>query len=314
MIQDLNCWILNILTKNGQIVLLCHFRGSTDGSKFVGWLGEAGQNDSAVVLKEILTMKPDDNSFSASFLVNGSNEWIPAETDFKTAVHPFGRCKAVKPPPNVRYHDIESLSISLLKNRTIKVILRDPNSVWLYPTAFQTRGDKMEMSFGGEGRKMSSMYKQYKAKMSWTYHVEGDPLLQCRNYNLNFTFNDCVKEELHNLFFKELGCIPPLFTENNMKVCQKKFNISEFEEVKIKMMFWKIYEKYRPVNCETPCSKMVVETQLMYEDSFKTPVLDLIFHPEVEVTRSTFSLTFERLLADLGGSVSGELNLLKFPD
>ena len=50
---------------------------------------------------------------------------------------------------------------------------------------------------------------------------------------------------------------------------------------------------------------MVAETQLMYEDSFQTPILDLIFDPEVELTRSTFSLTFERLLADLGGSVSG---------
>ena len=248
-------------------------------------------------------MKIDDDSFSASFLVNGSNEWISAETDFKMPVHPFGRCKVIKPPTGVLYHDIESLSVSLLKNKTIKVILRDPNSVWFYPTAFQTRGDLMEMSFGGG--KTTFMYKQYKAKMWWTYHVEGDPLLQCRNYNLNYTFNDCVKEELDNLLLKQLGCIPPLFTEDSVKVCKKRFNLSEFEEVKIKRMFWKIYEKHRPVNCQPACSKMVVETQLMYKDSFPTPTLDVIFHPEVEVTRSTFSLTFERLLADLGGSVSG---------
>ena len=286
-----------------------YFRGSTDGSKFVGWLGTAGENDSSKVLNDILTMKLDDNSFSASFLVNGSNGWISAETDFKTPVHPFGRCKAVKPPAGVLYHDVESLSIKLKnktqKNKTIKVILRDPNSVWLYPTAFQTRGDHMEMSFGGEGTNTTSMYKQFKARMSWTYHVEGDPLLQCRDYNSNFTLNDCVKEELHNLFMKELGCIPPLFTENGMNICQKPFNLSQFEEVKTKRMFWKIYEKYRPLDCQAACSKVVVETQLMYEDSFPNPTLDLIFHPEVEVTRSTFSLTFERLLADLGGSVSG---------
>ena len=293
------------LGSDWQIKFFPFFRGSTDGSRFVGWLGTAGQNDSAAVLNDILTMKLDDNSFSASFLVNGSDGWISAETYFKTPVHPFGRCKAVKPPPGVLYHDIESLSISLLKNRTIKIILRDPDAVWLYPTAFQTRGDQMEMSFGGEGTKTTFMYKQYKARMSWTYHVEGDPSLQCRDYNMNFTLNDCVKEELHNLFMKELGCIPPLFTENSMKICQKTFNLSQFEEVKIKRMFWKIYEKYKPLGCQPACSNGVVETQLMYEDSFPNPVLDLIFHPEVEVTRSTFSLTPERLLADLGGSVSG---------
>ena len=254
-------------------------------------------------MNDILTMKLDDSIFSASFLVNGSDEWISAETYFKTPVHPFGRCKGVKPPPGVLYHDIESLSISLVKNNTIKVILRDPNTVWLYPTAFQARGDHMEMSFGAKEGK--TMFKQYKAKISWTYHVEGDPLLQCRNYNLNYTLNDCVKEELHNLLMKELGCVPPLFTENSMKICQKVFNLSQIEEVKMKRMFWKIYEKYRPLDCQVPCSKMVAETQLMYEDSFQTPILDLIFDPEVELTRSTFSLTFERLLADLGGSVSG---------
>ena len=89
----------------------------------------------------------------------------------------------MKPPQGVPYKSVESLSITLLERKTIKVILRDLNSVWLYPTAFQTRGDKMELSFG---TKNISVYKQYKAKMSWTHHVEGDPLFQCRKYEANF--------------------------------------------------------------------------------------------------------------------------------
>ena len=61
------------LGSDWQIKFFPFFRGSTDGSRFVGWLGTAGQNDSAAVLNDILTMKLDDNSFSASFLVNGRN-------------------------------------------------------------------------------------------------------------------------------------------------------------------------------------------------------------------------------------------------
>ena len=289
-------------------VFLFSIRGSTDGSNFLGWIGSGGRNDSLMILEDILAMKLDDKIFSASFLVNGSDEWISAETDFKTPVHPLGRCKAVKPPRGVPHHELDSLSISLLKNRTTKLILRDPNSVWFYPTAFQTRGDRIKMGFGGETQKKTPMYKQYKAKMSWTHHVEGDPLLKCRKYSTNYTLNDCVRDELQNLFMKVLGCVPPLFTEDGTKVCQQKFNLSEFDEVRIKRMFWKIYEKYRPLNCPAPCSKLTVETELMYEDSFPTPTLDLIFHPEVEVTRSTFSLTLGNLLANLGGSVSGRQN------
>ena len=143
----------------------------------------------------------------------------------------------------------------------------------------------MELSFG---TKNISVYKQYKAKMSWTHHVEGDPLFQCRKYEANFTLNDCVRDELHNLFLKELSCIPPLFTENRAIMCQKRFNFSTIEDNRIKRMFWRIYEKYRPLNCPSLCSKMTVETQLMYEDSFPTPTLDLIFDPEVEVSWSDF--------------------------
>merc|ERR1712107_512355 len=93
-------------------------------------------------------------------------------------------------------------------------------------------------------------------------------------------------------------------------MCQKRFNFSTIEDNRIKRMFWRIYEKYRPLNCPSPCSKMTVETQLMYEDSFPTPTLDLIFDPEVEVNQSSFTVTVERLLADLGGSVSGGRTLL----
>ena len=100
--------------------------------------------------------------------------------------------------------------------------------------------------------------------------------------------NDCVRDELHKLFLKELSCIPPLFTENRAIMCQKRFNFSTIEDNRIKRMFWRIYEKYRPLNCPSLCSKMTVETQLMYEDSFPTPTLDLIFDPEVEVSWSDF--------------------------
>ena len=232
-------------------------------------------------------MKLGDKSFSASFLVKGSDQWIPAEVNLKPPVHPFGRCKALKPPQGVPYKSVESLSITLLERKTIKVILRDLNSVWLYPTAFQTRGDKMELSFGA---KNASVYKQYKAKMSWTHHVEGDPLFQCRKYEANFTLNDCIRDELHKLFLKELSCIPPLFTENRVIMCQKRFNLSPKEDNRIKRMFWRIYEKYKPLNCPSPCSKIMVETQLMHEDSFPTPTLDLIFDPEVEVSWPDFPL------------------------
>ena len=32
------------------------------------------------------SMKPDDKSFSASFLVRGSDQWIPAESNLKPPV------------------------------------------------------------------------------------------------------------------------------------------------------------------------------------------------------------------------------------
>ena len=58
----------------------------------------------------------------------------------------------------------------------------------------------------------------FKTQISRTVHVEGDPLLDCVVYTEDKSYGACVENELNQAFTKEIGCIPPLLTENSLVV------------------------------------------------------------------------------------------------
>ena len=150
----------------------------------------------------------------------------------------------------------------------------------------------------------------YSIKISQLHHVQGDPLLDCTKYTRNFTYNNCVKTEMADMFGKVLGCVSPWYAEDSQSMCNQVFNITENKEKQIKKIFRVVFPSYQPLTCKTPCTHTVFDTQFLFNSPSQDPVIKLIFEPVVSVTRSIFSISPQTLVGRLGGSVSSGRTLL----
>ena len=176
----------------------------------------------------------------------------------------------------------------------------------LYPNELETDGSWITVK-----RKLE--IRNYKIKLSRSEHVEDDPLLDCSaQYTEENSYNDCLQSEINELFTKEIGCVPPLYTPDLDNMCNVKFNLSAnttrynaISELLLQLVFqnW-------DSQCKIPCTRSKYTVRYLSKGPWAEAALNLIFDSTVEVTRTRFSINEQTLLTNLGGAISSGQTLL----
>ena len=65
-------------------------------------------------------------------------------------------------------------------------------------------------------------FKVFDVSVSQFEKSPHDPAVVCESYQMNNGFFDCVTERAEKSFISLIGCVPPWFTDDEKKVCQKK--------------------------------------------------------------------------------------------
>ena len=302
---------------------ISYYRGSMDGDKFVGWNGEKGEQNSSEILDEILSVKKDQELVEAWYDISETLSNVSANISYTTPMYPLGRCIVFSLPDSYLCKDIRYLFISLnssalanlnTDDNDLKLALHfnDPiNSVRIYPTTLQSKGDVIKIPIRKNNLQSRQYNVNFRTKAFSSVHVENDPLLDCTKYSTNWTYNDCIQEELSKWFDIELGCHAPLYAKERGNICDQVFNLTSEEDKKVKQMFWEIADYFVPKSCKTPCVLRSFATQLTYKSpTDANPLIGITFDPVVSVTRSSFSLSGENLATMVGGSVSSGRTLL----
>ena len=146
----------------------------------------------------------------------------------------------------------------------------------------------------------------YKTKISRSQHIEGDPLLDCNVYTPENSYNECLQNEIQELFAKELGCRPPLFTEDPSSMCNHRFNVSESKSREVRQLLAGFFYHERKSRCKFPCTKNIYTTkfQFRFMSHDNLTNLGIRFDTALDVTQSTFAINEQTLLTKLGGNIS----------
>ena len=290
------------------------------GHRFVGWNGGEGESKSSHDILEEALLIPNSSKKLISYSGYSENyaDFKESRVTLLKLAFPSGRCLIIHPPsqnwtgtsPNLLHIDFseaafKKLNISLSKLRVF--FMDKASSPRLYLDAMEMMGDQIEM--GPE----EVEHRSYRTRISRSQHVQGDPLLDCSVYTLENSYHGCIKREIHELFTQELGCQPPLFTEDLRSMCNEKFkNVSADKSRKIKALFLRLhYDDWsRRSKCRIPCTKNKYTTRFLIRSSYSHPQLSIIFDNTVDVTHSTFSVDKQTLLTKIGGSVSMGRTLL----
>ena len=189
----------------------------------------------------------------------------------------------------------------------LRVYLRDPvNSVNVIPDPSSMEADPVVISLVPD----TSLWV-YKIKTSRSFHVKGDPLLDCTDYCKDFTYNDCVQEDMIKTALEHLGCVPPFFAKDSKDICNTVLNATSHTKDLVDSIFQRYFLLgQKPFTCQLPCTQTVYETKLVYKTPIASHMVALTFSPLVSVTRSSFRLSSQSLVSNLGGSVSSGRTLL----
>ena len=125
------------------------------------------------------------------------------------------------------------------------------------------------------------------------------------NSVLENTFGMCVQQELKQRFKNNLNCSPPLISTEDDQICNRRFNATQNETEELRRFFVNNYIDFRPSSCKRPCTQTTYEVQSRekLKEEKGHLVIKLTFEPEVRVTCSNFSLTWNDVISKLGGSV-----------
>ena len=289
---------------------------------FVGWNGVATNESSLDILEDILTLKRDMTLFKAWYTGDDlhGDKYI-ANISYTKPTYPIGRCFVVS-PFQIKPKNIETMVVLIPAiysgfvaefKPSLNVHLDDPaNSIQVYPQGFQMHGSRIKMRLKANISQQSSYYKFiYKIKISRSYHVPGDSHQDCTEYSINQTYNDCVQDEISNVFLQAIGCVPPLLAKNTNATCNRVLNLTSVEGDVISHLLYRIYSVgFKSANCKTPCTTTTFTTELVTKTPYSVDVFVLAFDPVVSVTRTSFSISPQTLVTRLGGSVSSGRTLL----
>ena len=286
-----------------------------DGEDFVGWSGGIGGNKSShEILQEALLIS-DDQYFNKTKLIrfNGysSHDFDAKMSNYnlRALIYPFARCisfdpssqkKKMSTTPNYVFIGFNNsvFASSNISFESLRIFFMDKaNSPRIYP-------DRMAM-MGTEIRFRSQFeHRSYRTRISKSQHVQGDPLLDCTEYTLENSYYDCLKNEIKETFNNELGCQPPLFTDDLQSMCDEKFKVSRNKSDAISKLFYYLAFNQMKSDCKAPCTQIKYTTRPQIKYPYNFTLLNIIFDRTIDVTQSSFSINEQTLLTKLGGSIS----------
>ena len=303
----------NVLQSYGYNVTSNYYRGSMDSSNnFVGWNGGGNETKSSQNILEDVFMVNDElikngTVISQAYYTGNHYDIIEREIKSRTLVYPFGNCISIS-PPNTRQHFLylffnetvfDSLNLTSVKFRTF--FMDKISSLQLYPNEMEMMGDEIKKSLTlGEPNQVRS----YKIKITRFQHVKGDPDFDCFEYTKDKTYNDCVQNEVLDLFNKTIGCHPPLLVKDPSRMCNRKFNVSDSKNKEIDELFKHLYFHDGSFKCKTPCTRNVYTSKYIHSIPYHESLLILSLDKTLDVVHSSFSIDGQTLLVRLGGSVS----------
>ena len=113
--------------------------------------------------------------------------------------------------------------------------------------------------------KRGSDVQNYKIKISRSEHVQDDPLLNCSVYTEENSYNDCLQNEINDLAIKEIGCLPPLLTQDLSNMCNEKFNLSAIKDTEINSLLMRLNSQDWDSGCKIPCTRSKYTTRSLSE-------------------------------------------------
>ena len=159
-----------------------YFRGVSNKDVFIGWNGVEGKQNSTHILNSLMDGRLNDDFFDQVKYIDEMEKSTIVPSQFRTLLFPYGRCLLMKPTEfqtsfkNVLLH---SNSANSTLGDCLDVFFMDPiNSPLMFPMHFQMLGDKIEIPLKDLKNKNS-----YVTRISRSYHVEGDPAFDCKEYN-----------------------------------------------------------------------------------------------------------------------------------
>ena len=157
-----------------------YYRGGSLYETFIGWNGKDGKLNSTHILNKILSggmLESLDVDFRDK---TGKKNEVKGQ--FRMLLDPHGKCLLIKPPEKaMSFKSIHLSSPTVNKfpegHFTLNVFLMDSvNSPLLFPIDFQMNGDHIQVP-------LRNSYSTFVIRMLRSYHVEGDPVFDCKEYN-----------------------------------------------------------------------------------------------------------------------------------
>ena len=295
-----------------------YFMGQTDywGGKFVGWNGDENQTKSSrEILEEILLLpKSQDLLFGAGY-AESLSEYENANVTFMMLIYPIGRCMVIRPPPqetlgNLRnkyfFVDFNNTYFNQLNLSSVKLnvfLMDNKNSPKLNPDDMEMVGDQMET-------KLENISSTYRVRISRSEHVSGDPHVDCAVYTQEYSYDDCIRNNLKGIFQRKIGCQPPHFADKKDDICDQKFNVSDKEDREINEMFEHLFYKDLKTGCKIPCTKSKYSIRLNKIVPYPYTEIYIVFDETLDVARSRFSINANTFLTKLGGLIGFGRTLL----
>ena len=207
------------------------------GGNFIGWNGVEGQRDSVELRDDLLNMKIRNDLVKANWYVlkAGGYESNNPLAEFRILTFPYGRCQLLKPPQHLEISGywLEFHEATLKPFTHLNILLMDPvNSPLIYPTNFQMKGSQIKVRI----KTLKKSWHPYQIKISQSHHVEDDPQYDCKEYSLNNTYSECIKEEWKEKFLGMLNCTPPMPDIGQM--CNKSFAIANDWDTEELFFYW----------------------------------------------------------------------------
>ena len=184
------------------------------------------------------------------------------------------------------------------------------NSPRLFPDSLE-RKNQIEVKLNTENKKSWFNYEtSIEVKVGRSYHFPEDPSFDCTDYTAQSTYHNCIYNEIIAFFDGIIKCDPPFFARSIKNMCNKRFNLTESNDERLKQEFRVLLTHAKEFKCKTPCTKRTYQSTLIHKIPYNGTALILTFSPKVAITASKFSISIQTLLTRLGGSVSSGRTLL----
>ena len=240
---------LERLTSAGYSTVYSFFSGfqTEDESKFVGWSGNTNKHPLDFLDDVSAIHNISDIILSTNF--HGYHKSISAEVELTQVIYPYGQCVTIKPPEEEGIKNLEIVfnpdGIKNSKVHNIKVFLQDRNLDVKYLTSGHTLAEKAFIE---------NHDTIYNLEIKINKELEEHQRSNCRPNSKEYDFVTCFESQMNERFEDLVGCIPPWFTSNREKVCNKSMKSSENAKLEMSKIFFDLYANSLSTNCPDLCT------------------------------------------------------------